>query len=64
MVAFDDHTLFKLHEPSISVVSQRLENIAEELVKVLLRQIRNPQAESKHITVPCDLKIRDSSLVK
>ncbi|PVH24084.1 LacI family DNA-binding transcriptional regulator [Sphingobacterium corticibacter] len=64
MVAFDDHTLFKLHEPAISVVSQRIETIAEELVKVLLRQIRNPQADVKHIVVPCDLKIRDSSTAK
>lgn len=63
-VAFDDHTLFKLHDPSISVVSQRLQTIAEELVKNLLRQIKNPQQEVKHVVVPCDLKIRQSSTAK
>lgn len=61
-IAFDDHTLFKLHNPSISVISQRIQTIAEELVKNLLRQIRNPQYEAKHVIVPCDLKIRQSSV--
>ena len=62
MVSFDDHTLFKLHDPSITVVSQRIQSIAEELVVNLLRQIKNPPQEPQHIVVPCDLKMRQSSL--
>lgn len=60
VVAFDDHTIFKLYQPTISVVSQRIPVIAEELVKNLLRQIKNPQYEPKKVVVPCDLLIRDS----
>lgn len=63
VVAFDDHTIFKLYQPTISVVSQRIPVIAEELVKNLLRQIKNPQYEPKKVVVPCDLLIRDSSVM-
>lgn len=62
MVAFDDHTVFRLYEPSITVVAQNIQAIAEELVKNLLKQIKSQQNEAKKVVVRCELKIRKSSI--
>ncbi|WP_033564725.1 LacI family DNA-binding transcriptional regulator [Sphingobacterium sp. SYP-B4668] len=62
IVAFDDHTLFKLYEPSITVVSQPIAEIADELITALLAQIQGKNKRLRQIVLPCDLKVRESSL--
>ena len=63
IVAFDDHTLFKLYEPSISVVTQDVSEIANELIHTLLNEIKGKNKEIQKIVIPSDLQIRDSSLI-
>ncbi len=61
MVAFDDHTLFKLHEPDISVVTQDTSAIANELIHTLLNEIKGKNKELQKIVIPCELLVRGSS---
>ena len=61
MVAFDEHTLFKLHDPSISVVSQDIEQLTRELIQTLIADIDGKLKEARQLTIPCHLIVRESS---
>ncbi|HLS95478.1 LacI family transcriptional regulator [Sphingobacterium allocomposti] len=61
MVAFDEHTLFKLHDPSISVVSQDIERLTGELIQTLIADIDGKLKESRQLSIPCHLIVRESS---
>ena len=61
MIAFDEHTLFQLHEPSITVVSQDIPKLTQELINSLLAEINGKNKELRKITIPCSLIIRESS---
>ncbi|WP_312138594.1 LacI family DNA-binding transcriptional regulator [Sphingobacterium sp.] len=63
MVAFDDHTLFKLHDPDISVVTQDTVAIANELIHTLLNEIKGKNKELQKIVIPCELLVRGSSAI-
>jgi len=63
MAAFDEHTLFKLHDPSITVVSQNIEQLTKELIQTLVADIAGRSKELRKITIPCELIIRESSVV-
>src|SRR5690606_23005701 len=63
MVAFDDHTLFKLYEPSISVVTQDTAEIAKELIHTLLNEIKGKNKQLQQIVVPSELQVRGSSII-
>ncbi|WP_214226314.1 LacI family DNA-binding transcriptional regulator [Pedobacter sp. B4-66] len=39
VVAYDDHDVFKLHTPPISVVDQPIEEMAEKIIDVLLNEL-------------------------
>ncbi|TDQ11462.1 LacI family DNA-binding transcriptional regulator [Pedobacter metabolipauper] len=39
VVAYDDHDVFKLHTPPISVVDQPIEEIAERVIDILLQEL-------------------------
>ncbi len=62
MVAFDEHTLFKLHDPSISVVSQDIEMLTKELISTLIAEIEGKLKEVRQLTIPCSLIVRESSI--
>ncbi|WDF68184.1 LacI family DNA-binding transcriptional regulator [Sphingobacterium oryzagri] len=62
MVAFDEHTLFKLHDPSITVVSQDIEQLTRELIHTLIAEIEGKLKEPRQLTIPCELIIRESSI--
>ncbi|NQD69101.1 LacI family DNA-binding transcriptional regulator [Sphingobacterium shayense] len=62
MVAFDEHTLFKLHDPSISVVSQDIERLTKELISTLISEIEGKLKEVRQLTIPCSLIVRESSI--
>ncbi|QBQ42461.1 LacI family transcriptional regulator [Sphingobacterium psychroaquaticum] len=62
MVAFDEHTLFKLHDPSISVVSQDIEHLTLELIQTLIAEIEGKLKETRKIVIPCELIVRESSI--
>ncbi len=63
MVAFDDHTLFKLYEPGISVVTQDTAAIANELIHTLLNEIKGKNKELQKIVIPSELLVRGSSVI-
>lgn len=62
MVAFDEHTLFKLHDPAISVISQDIEALTKELIATLIAEIEGKLKEVRQLTIPCSLIIRESSI--
>jgi len=61
MVSFDDHTLFRLFSPTISVVSQPLSKIADELIKIMLEKLSGQSNELRQVVLPSELIIRESS---
>ncbi|HLQ99982.1 MAG TPA: LacI family DNA-binding transcriptional regulator [Sphingobacterium sp.] len=61
-ISFDEHTLFNLYEPSITSISQNIKEIAHQLIKVLIKQISSKDEPIRQVVVPCELKIRASSL--
>ncbi|WP_343563404.1 substrate-binding domain-containing protein [Sphingobacterium sp.] len=64
MIAFDDHTVFKLLEPSITVVSQPIKEIAENLINILLLRLQGKIKATRKLVLPCELKIRESTKAK
>src|SRR5690606_30931478 len=61
IVSYDDHTLFKLLTPAITVVSQPIAAIADELINTLLAQLEGKGKETRQIVLPSELVIRESS---
>jgi LacI family transcriptional regulator len=61
VASFDDHDLFRLYSPSISVVAQPVEDLANKAIDLLLLLLSAPQTEEKRqIRVPAQLLIRKS----
>lgn len=63
IVSFDDHDLFRIHKPGITVIAQPIEEIAQTVIETLLRKLQNPQSQAKGRTIylPTSLIVRDSS---
>ncbi|SEJ40325.1 LacI family transcriptional regulator [Dyadobacter sp. SG02] len=64
MVSFDDHDLFRIHRPGITVVAQPIEAIAQTAIDTLMAKLQNPALEPKPgevITLPTTLIVRGSS---
>lgn len=61
MVTFDDHVLFTLHSPAVSVVAQDAEKVAVELMQTLTAEIEGKLKEERKVVVPCTLIVRESS---
>lgn len=64
ITSFDDHTLFKLFDPTITAVSQPIEAIADELINILLNQLEGKVKEMKQLSLPSKLVIRESSRMR
>jgi LacI family transcriptional regulator len=64
IVAFDDHDLFRLYTPSITVVAQPIEEMSEKIMTILLGQIeaKAEQDEVEQVVLPTRLVIRNSSV--
>ncbi len=63
IVTFDDHALFDLHSPSITAISQPIEEIAEKLITMLLGRLKKVSKTKKiqfDVLQP-ELIIRESS---
>lgn len=63
VVSFDDHELFRLYTPSITVVAQPVEQMSKKIINILLDQLKkNDQlSEFKQFVLPATLIIRQSS---
>lgn len=66
IIAFDDNDFFKIHNPSISAVSQPLQEIGESLMKIILKELGTdiPQEEVSELVLETELIKRDSSKTK
>ncbi|QRR01331.1 LacI family DNA-binding transcriptional regulator [Dyadobacter sandarakinus] len=64
MVSFDDHDLFRIHRPGITVVAQPIEAIAQKVIDTLMQKLQKPvmvQKPGEVITLPTTLIVRASS---
>jgi len=63
VVSFDDHELFRLYSPSITAIVQPIEEIAQQLINILLKDIEKGKEgnELKKIVLPATLIVRESS---
>jgi LacI family transcriptional regulator len=64
VVSFDDHDLFRVHQPGITVVSQPIEALAQTLIDRLLLNLQKGEQQDKHaelITLSTSLVVRGSS---
>lgn len=66
IITFDDNIFFEIHTPSISAVSQPLQEMAEELMAILLNSLRSRSGDVavKKEVFQAALEVRNSSLLK
>jgi LacI family transcriptional regulator len=64
VISFDDYDVFKLHSPPITAIAQPVEEIADNVITVLLDKLNDRSSSPKlqSIILKTDLKIRNSSL--
>jgi LacI family transcriptional regulator len=64
VMSFDDHDLFRIHKPTISVVAQPIEEIAQTVIDTLLAKLKGPARRKKAprtVTLSTSLIVRESS---
>jgi LacI family transcriptional regulator len=64
VMSFDDHDLFRIHKPTISVVAQPIEEIAQTVIDTLLAKLKGPARRKKAprtFTLSTSLIVRESS---
>ncbi|GAA0541405.1 LacI family DNA-binding transcriptional regulator [Chitinophaga japonensis] len=61
MVSFDDHDLFRLHSPSITCVSQPIEEIGRQIVNLLMKELNHASSTSQHLVLSPTLEVRQST---
>ncbi|RZK91677.1 MAG: LacI family transcriptional regulator [Pedobacter sp.] len=60
VIAYDDHEAFELHTPGISTVQQPLEEIAENVIQLILSQLSSKsKLPNQQIIIPAKLILRD-----
>lgn len=64
VVAFEDHELFPIYTPSISVVTQQALQLAEGLMQTLIAEKEGKLKENRKVVVPYTLIVRESSTVR
>ena len=63
MVSFDDHDLFRIHKPGISVIAQPIEEIAQTSIDTLLKKLQASKGKKtvETIALKTSLIVRESS---
>jgi LacI family transcriptional regulator len=64
IVSFDDHDLFRLFSPAITVVAQPIEEISEKLINILLENMSGDNLKHEKLVLPTQLIIRQSTKAK
>jgi LacI family transcriptional regulator len=66
VISFDDHDLFRLYSPSVTVVAQPIEEMARKIIEILFDNIEGigKKEKSQNIVLPTSFIIRDSTSVK
>jgi LacI family transcriptional regulator len=64
VISFDDYDVFELHSPPVTAIAQPVEQIADNVISVLLEKLNDssPSTKAQSIILKTDLKIRNSSL--
>lgn len=64
IVSFDDYDVFKLFSPPITAIAQPIEEIADNVITLLLNKLHSPEKHSKSeaVITKTELKIRASSI--
>jgi LacI family transcriptional regulator len=62
LISFDDHTHFRISNPTISVVSQPISQIAEEVINILINRLEGKLKSKQQLILPTQLIIRESSI--
>jgi len=65
VISFDDYDVFELYSPSITAIAQPIEEIADNVITILLNKLNTPAHNRKNqkITLNTELKVRGSSSV-
>lgn len=58
LVSFDENAVFSLVEPAVSAISQNIQEIARQVVGILVNDINGKNKEHTQIIVPCELIAR------
>jgi LacI family transcriptional regulator len=61
VVGFDDIELARLKRISLTTIAQPLQFQAERAIALLLDRIGNPSMPSRHVRIPVELKVREST---
>jgi len=63
VISFDDYDVFKLYSPPVTAIAQPIEEIADNVITVLLSRLNHTgdNKDIKAITLKTDLRIRNSS---
>ncbi|PSL04930.1 LacI family DNA-binding transcriptional regulator [Cecembia rubra] len=64
LVSFDDHYFFNLFQPPITAIEQPIEEIAENLMDLMLKQLEHGEVQNNKIILPNKLNLRESSVYK
>ncbi|WP_449435571.1 substrate-binding domain-containing protein [Pedobacter steynii] len=66
LLSFDDFELLEFSAPPITAVAQPLEDIAENIMNILLNRLDNQKGDQEpyEVVLPTVLNIRDSTLAK
>ncbi|RZK42388.1 MAG: LacI family transcriptional regulator [Pedobacter sp.] len=60
LIAYDDHVVFKLLSPQISAVAQPLEDIAEQIISLVLESLSSKgKNEPRQVILPATLVLRN-----
>lgn len=65
VISFDDYDVFELYSPSITAIAQPIEEIADNIITILLNKLNTaaPNRKNQQVTLHTELKIRGSSSV-
>ncbi|MBV8252929.1 MAG: substrate-binding domain-containing protein [Chitinophaga sp.] len=61
VVCFDDHDIFRLYTPAITCVAQPIQEIGQQLVNILMKELNHPSAALQQVVLPLNLMLRPSS---
>lgn len=64
IVSFDDHDLYRIHKPDITVIAQPIEEISQTVINILLKKLKKEveKNSNEEITLSTNLIIRHSSI--
>jgi LacI family transcriptional regulator len=63
MVCFDDHDIFRIYPPGITIIQQPIEELARTAIEMLMNQIENGQSAVKknHVALAAKFIVRGST---